>query len=193
MYSCDLCDYFLHKKCAELPQEINDPVHPQHLLTLYARSPYGPSRYECDACDENLDRFNYCCLSCKFNICMSCFLEERTITHTSHKHPLAVISRQALFRCNACHTESKDLSYMFYPCNFWIHKTCALSPTTITRSDHPHPLFLDKQHYKLTNFLHSCELCNEAMPEGLFWAYYCGPCRYFYHLKCATSYSEPVR
>ncbi|CAK9157205.1 unnamed protein product [Ilex paraguariensis] len=183
MYSCGLCDYFLHKRCAELPQEINDPLHYQHLLTLYAYSPYPSSVCACNACRKVLNRFNYSCISCQFNLCMSCFLEERTITHTSHEHPLAVISRQALFWCNACGTESKDLSYMCHPCGFWIHKTCALSPSTITCSDHPHPLLLVKQHFKLTNFDQDCDLCGVYIDDD-FWAYYCGPCRYFVHLKC---------
>ncbi|CAK9156927.1 unnamed protein product [Ilex paraguariensis] len=195
MYSCSQCDYFLHKRCAELPQEINDPVHPQHLLTLYGCSPYpSSSSYICNACRQDLDLFNYFCSSCKFNLCISCFLEERTIMHTSHEHPMVAISRPASFFCNGCGSEDMDTSYACHTCHFWIHKTCASLPRTINLGDHKHPLVLVKEHLELTNFRHYCNLCRKLIVEDT-WAYYCGLCKYFVHLKCATSYldSESVR
>ncbi|GLT29146.1 hypothetical protein SLA2020_040310, partial [Shorea laevis] len=33
-YSCGECPFFLHKKCAELPGEINHPLHHKHPLVL---------------------------------------------------------------------------------------------------------------------------------------------------------------
>ncbi|KAM7500102.1 hypothetical protein LguiA_024516 [Lonicera macranthoides] len=38
-YSCvnNECDFFLHKLCAELPSEINHPLHPEHKLFLFGK------------------------------------------------------------------------------------------------------------------------------------------------------------
>lgn len=34
-YSCDSCVYFLHKSCAELPLQLEHPLHPPHPLVLF--------------------------------------------------------------------------------------------------------------------------------------------------------------
>lgn len=33
-YNCGECNYFLHKKCAELSEKIEHPMHRDHALTL---------------------------------------------------------------------------------------------------------------------------------------------------------------
>jgi hypothetical protein len=33
-YRCTSCNFFLHKKCAELPPEIKQHLHPEHPLRL---------------------------------------------------------------------------------------------------------------------------------------------------------------
>ncbi|CAK9171697.1 unnamed protein product, partial [Ilex paraguariensis] len=100
-YSCGKCDYFLHKRCAELPRQVKDPIH-SHQLALHEDSPYGLfTKYICNVCRKVGEySFNYFCSPCKFNICMSCFMGDRTITHKSHEHPLVLLSRPAFFYCN---------------------------------------------------------------------------------------------
>ncbi|XP_040994353.1 uncharacterized protein LOC121240897 [Juglans microcarpa x Juglans regia] len=69
-YKCSVCDFFLHKSCYELPQEIQHPVHPNHscspktirgtnkhmitpslalVLCIKLRSSY--TMYYCQECD----------------------------------------------------------------------------------------------------------------------------------------------
>lgn len=53
-YHCGECNYFLHKKCAELPMEINCPLHYQHPLTLLPHPLYAPSKScECKICGKD--------------------------------------------------------------------------------------------------------------------------------------------
>ncbi|CAK9143411.1 unnamed protein product [Ilex paraguariensis] len=181
-YCCKQCDYFLHKSCAKLNREIKDPIHLEHLLTLDAAK-----SSICDVCKQSWDRFTYRCYKCDFDICMPCFLEERVIKLAIHQHPLGVLLRPSLFTCDICCMEDKDSSYLCHSCQFWIHKSCASLPYTIKVNDHHHPLSLTKQYlYNITNFKQYCNKCDEFLWVASS-VYCCGPCRYFVHVKCATS------
>ncbi|CAK9156766.1 unnamed protein product [Ilex paraguariensis] len=114
------------------------------------------------------------------------------ITHKSHEHPLAFLLRPTSFFCNLCRMEHKDSSYVCVTCQFWIHKRCALLPTTISRTDHHHPLILEKLD-KFTQFDTDCYICDERI-NRFYWAYYCFRCRCSIHVKCSsTSSSTPLR
>ncbi|CAK9179588.1 unnamed protein product [Ilex paraguariensis] len=119
------CDYFLHKSCAELKREIEDPIHPEHRLTLEA----GSSSNICDACKQNWDRFIYYCNKCDFVICMPCFLEDRMVKLAIHQHPLAVLLRPSLFTCDICSMEV----YCCGPCRYFVHVKCATSEAGSSR------------------------------------------------------------
>ncbi|KAM7530117.1 hypothetical protein LguiB_033527 [Lonicera macranthoides] len=187
-YGCNHCNYFLHKKCAELPKEITHDKHPQHPLTLLSHPPDLSSRYDCDVCGiEDWKWFIYHCSKCEFDVHISCVLEDRVVEHEGHPHPLTVVHKKALFNCDACFTEDKDLSYFCNTCEFWIHKSCALSPSTIQHNSHIHPLVLNYSlPYIHRSFPFNCDICKERVHPN-FWVYDCDPCRYFVHVKCATS------
>ncbi|KAK9196520.1 hypothetical protein WN943_004649 [Citrus x changshan-huyou] len=68
-YGCVECKYFLHKTCAELPNEINHFLHPQHPLTLIAE--FNSYNY-CNACTDLSDGFFYDFFKCNFCIHSTC-------------------------------------------------------------------------------------------------------------------------
>ncbi|CAK9184003.1 unnamed protein product [Ilex paraguariensis] len=196
-FSCAQCkNYFLHKRCAELPLENKDTRHPLHSLMLYERSTSKyRSTYMCSVCRKRSTQFTYYCSLCHFNICMLCFFGENVITHECHEHPLTFLSRSILFNCNACEQTDKDSSYLCYTCKFWIHKNCALSPSTVKLSGHDHSLnLMNHEPWKFRKYEDSCNTCREYIRDGS-WVYRCCDqcCKYIVHLKCATSELKPSR
>ncbi|KAK3023707.1 hypothetical protein RJ639_042717 [Escallonia herrerae] len=188
-YGCSQCKLFLHKLCAELPQVIEHPVHPEHPLILNVHW-----YCLCNVCDSDWENFAYSCSKCEFDmdiICASAM--ERKIDHPSHEHPLTPVRRTALLRCDACGQKHEGTWYQCTTCvHFWIHRDCASLPTTIERSDHKHPLTLGytlpSQH---TMFDLLCDICRERL-RRFYWVYYCGECQYFTHVMCAPSKIEPL-
>ncbi|KAA8518242.1 hypothetical protein F0562_015875 [Nyssa sinensis] len=196
-YKCkeQQCSFSLHKKCAELPEDFKHPLHPQHPLFLFMNQPYPSGMHcICNVCREIRNKFIYHCAYCHFDCCASCASEEeRKIEHKSHKHPLDLMQRPALFHCDGCGTEGKDSSYLCTDCSFWIHRNCASLPSTIKRVDHNHPLTLS---YSLSHEYSKSEVkCNicAGKVRSPYWVYRCAKCKYFAHVKCATSETEPAR
>ena len=180
----DCQSFYLHKSCAELPTIIDHHKHNQHPLTLLAR----PDEYICDVC-SCLVKFAYACEECTVDVCVFCGLEQRVLCHEGHQqHKLTLMNREALFKCDACGEEDKDSSYVCTTCEFWIHKTCALSPYIIpTQAYHHHPLFLIYSIPQMhRQFERECNICHEVV-YNINWMYYCHKCTYFVHMRCAMS------
>lgn len=187
-YKCSECNIFLHKTCAELPREMmNHPLHPDHPLKLLPNSPYPKDRScLCDACRQPWNSFVYHCYRCNFDLDILCAFPQGKVEHPSHEHPLTLVQRRASFACDACGTKEEQQSYICTTCTYWIHRSCALLPTINHRKPHEHPLSLaysfpiEYRRYEIP-----CDICFEKIPFQNF-VYYCGPCRYFVHLKCMT-------
>ncbi|XP_027083425.1 uncharacterized protein [Coffea arabica] len=183
-YCCFFCDFFLHKRSAELPPQITHPMHSRHPLALVL---HKNRSCICDACGQDWKFFTYYCFSCDFDLDVSCaILDQREIKLDCNDHPLIQLKRPAAFLCNACYKVDEDSSYLCNICPFWIHKKCALRPTTVKHKDHNHPLLLA---YSLPSdyrsFEQSCPVCwKKVHPSD--WVYYCGPCRYFVHVTCVV-------
>ncbi|XP_017240641.1 uncharacterized protein LOC108213365 [Daucus carota subsp. sativus] len=177
-------NFYLHKTCAEIPQQINHHKHTIHPLSLLPR----PDRLTCDICRRHI-KVSYGCVECNFNVCVFCGLEQRVLHHQGHKeHALTLMKKVSSFQCDACHVKAKDSSYVCTTCEFWIHKTCAFFPYTIpSPTFHPHPLTLV---YSVPNihifFKQFCGICNRFVYRNC-WVYYCRKCTYFVHMKCSTS------
>nr|XP_027067417.1 uncharacterized protein LOC113693027 [Coffea arabica] len=187
-YKCSECNIFLHKTCAELPREmLHHPLHPNHPLKLLPNSPYPKDRRcLCDACRQPWNSFVYHCYRCNFDLDILCAFPQGKLEHPSHEHPLTLVQRIASFACDACGTKEEQQSYICTACTFWIHRSCALLPTINHRKPHQHPLSLA--------YCFPIEYCRYEIPCDISfkkipfqnWVYYCGPCRYFVHLKCMT-------
>ncbi|GMP40929.1 hypothetical protein CsSME_00011203 [Camellia sinensis var. sinensis] len=188
-FSCKNCSYFLHKFCAEFPEEMNHPMHPEHPLTLRHAV---PGIFRCDGCYTWLPEFIYRCSICNFNLDTCCALRAPKLKHESHEHPLSLMSSLASFQCHACGTKREGMSYMCDTCSFWIHKDCASLTPTFKHHTHIHPLTLiyptHEDHYFFTQ--HTCRICEDSKEEGRFWLYVCIGCMYCIHVKCSTKTKE---
>ncbi|XP_027094031.1 uncharacterized protein [Coffea arabica] len=191
-YCCFRCDFFLHKRCAELPRQIRHPMHSQHDLVLHGKSPYSWGGCICSACGQyDWKVFTYHCSLCEFDLDVSCaILDQREIKLNCHDHPLRQLKKPATFLCNACDKVEEDSSYLCTICPFWIHRKCALLPRTVKHKDHNHSLLLA---YSLPSehcsFRQQCSVCWKKVHLSR-WVYYCGPCRYFVHITCVVISQE---
>ncbi|KAL1825805.1 uncharacterized protein LOC108213565 [Daucus carota subsp. sativus] len=185
-YTCVDCqNFYLHKSCAEFPQQINHHKHTSHPLSLFPRSADGCT---CDICGRDI-KVSYACVDCDFDVCVFCALEPRVLHHQGHKeHALTLMNKESLFECDACQEEAKDSSYVCTTCEFWIHKSCAYSPLIIpSPTYHNHPLALVYSVPDIHLFFSQyCGICRRYVCPS-YWVYYCHKCTYFVHMKCSTS------
>ncbi|TYH24004.1 hypothetical protein ES288_A03G057100v1 [Gossypium darwinii] len=189
-YGCNDCKYYLHKRCAELEltPHLNHPFHPQHLLTLFPKSPYE-GRWRCDFCRRlPSSGFVYHCDPCKFDLHINCALLQSSIAPnfptSLHQHPLFFIqdhNDEVNRDCSGCMKPVSGPIYYCLDCYlsdkrcFILHKQCAELPLEI---NHPydrrkHPLtLLPKPPTHLHNC--SCYLC-KIQWEGF--VYSCSFCK----------------
>ncbi|XP_039020157.1 uncharacterized protein LOC120151917 [Hibiscus syriacus] len=97
------CGFNLHKKCAQLPHEINHPFHKQHHLVLQ----FNGERSSCNICQQTRDRrFLYCCSPCKFALHIKCAELPSKISSPSHRrHPLVLQSNHENIPCKCAMRE----------------------------------------------------------------------------------------
>ena len=178
-------NFYLHKTCAELPQQINHHKHTTHPLSLLPRS---ADDCTCANCRRDI-KLSYACVDCDFDVCVFCALEQRVLHHHGHKeHSLTLMNKESLFKCDACDEEAKDSSYVCTTCEFCIHKSCAFSPLIISSPTyHHHPLTLIYSVPEIhLCFKQYCGICRRSVYRTC-WVYYCHKCTYFVHMKCSTS------
>ncbi|KAK2996735.1 hypothetical protein RJ639_025474 [Escallonia herrerae] len=195
-FSCDECrDFFLHKTCAELPQDIKHAAHPTHLLELLTRQPFGNLTYPCDCCCESRDGFIYYCLLCYFCICVPCSLARKIsalgkIKHFAHHHPL-IFNEEKDFGgkeaiCYWCRNRIIDDAYSCTDCNFFLYKTCLDLPYQIEHFSHPkHRLTLlrDEDFTAPRSVVHTVEKAASGSHITASAARSCYVCNVFcYHL-----------
>ncbi|GKU97514.1 hypothetical protein SLEP1_g10657 [Rubroshorea leprosula] len=189
-YSCRQCGFFLHKKCAELPGEINHPLHHQHPLVLSV-TPYRHSiGFLCNLCYGEREGFAYHCSSCKFDLDIRCATHPKLVAgdfqklqHFSHDHPLIF---KSIFFPSPPLTIAHN---SFHPTIFSFHlrpletRSVRDKHMEINHFSHHHRLvLLDPETGTDQSPKHYCSGCEEAA-EGS--TYSCRQCRFFLHKKCA--------
>ncbi|PIN07843.1 hypothetical protein CDL12_19576 [Handroanthus impetiginosus] len=200
-YICCMSDYecsskiILHKRCAEMPRQIQHPSHPQHILYLCTNQYESYSSVCCDLCQRLISIFWYHCRQCGFDIDISCehlndlLQEQRLLRHSCHEHPLMLQRKPASnFFCDGCGTnEGGEMAYICSACEFWVHRSCASLPME-KRIYHHHPLSLafsfPFKHRKYL-FEYKCDICHKSFYPA-YWVYHCDLCRFFVHVKCAA-------
>ncbi|KAI7731241.1 hypothetical protein M8C21_016704, partial [Ambrosia artemisiifolia] len=158
------CDFDLHEECANAPSSNFSHHHPQHRLTLTNRS---GKAIVCYVCGEKVNGFSYTCPPCDFDVHPLCIKspmvssspnpyhnhhhqphhESAKIQHFTHPHLLYELSVPFRFNCNGCNTPGSGISYRCSACDFDLHDTCAIAPSTILSPHHP------QHHLTLVNRL----------------------------------------
>ncbi|XP_021887696.1 uncharacterized protein LOC110806988 [Carica papaya] len=131
MYSCKICNYFLHISCSKLPQQIKHPFDPHdHVLSLLPNPIYEQGLFKCDACGKQGNGFSYHCGTCGIDLHTICATMPLIVIHHSHHHHLQLTFsppyQNKCFCCDVC----KDLGkqhwlYRCSPCGFDAHLSCA--------------------------------------------------------------------
>ncbi|XP_057771174.1 uncharacterized protein LOC130990981 [Salvia miltiorrhiza] len=193
----------LHTKCGELPNQISHHKHPHHSLDLFDYHNFGKGYYNCDICRRDFGMvLGYHCSICGFDIDLMCeklgidalIEEKKELKHPSHPHhPLTLMRKPAFtFYCDGCGAQDVDMAYICSTCEFWVHKSCASLPLTLPvdrHHRHHHQLalaFSFPAEHRYNEFRYKCDVCDKDF-DMTCWLYFCGDCRFFAHLKCATT------
>ncbi|PIN25182.1 hypothetical protein CDL12_02080 [Handroanthus impetiginosus] len=130
IYSCTVCDYFLHKKCFEMPKKISHPFLKDHSFTLLPEPAYNEGLFNCDACGETGTGFSYHCKPCSIDLHILCAAMPLSVTHGGHVHKLELTFESPYdtkdFCCDIC--KSLGSNHWLYRCNlcgFDAHLNCA--------------------------------------------------------------------
>ena len=184
-YSCRKCDFDLHPSCAELPRELQHPIHSKHPLILHKTPPYDGKTCTCSVCNLPCKWFVYNCTHCKFNLDIKCASLRFIPGAETHDHQLTHFREFISFTCDFCGKEGMGMPYLCGICGFWVHRTCASLPRMLKHIRHKHPLNLTyslKDNYSKHRL---CQFCVKKVDTN-YGVYYCSSCDYVAHLDCAT-------
>ncbi|CAL5430895.1 unnamed protein product [Camellia sinensis] len=182
-YGCSLCDFLLHKLCAELPTVLKHPCH-SHQLILFKKNLEGFDIFKCIGCRNICNGYTFTCVECKdYYLDIKCAALPKFIMHEVHEHPLKLRKDCQIEGCVACDRSVELFSFGCSTCNFNLHYTCALLPRTITHRYDEHPFILTYNTIVIEDDPdeYICEFCEEDINPN-FWFYHCVKCD---HSACA--------
>ncbi|XP_059436029.1 uncharacterized protein LOC132168948 [Corylus avellana] len=219
-YSCQMCDFFLHKSCGEQPRKLKHPLHPKHPLILREspddenpddESPCDESPDDenpddespddeslddelCYFCNKYMDRFSgfaYKCSHCNVSLHLKCASIPFTLKPEFHDHPLKLLRKSHSFTCDACGKQDEDM--YSYVCT---SLTCSFmvhqkcAALPLTLKHTSHHHTLDLTHSSQLNQSHR-QICRLCVKKvDTDRAYYCSKCNFVAHLVCATREGE---
>ena len=187
-YSCIKCNKFHHhKSCAELPHELQHPLHPKHSLILFAewKRVCDKEYSKCEVCKEFLEEYTYGCSHCNFNLHSKCASLPLTIETEVHDHPLTRMWKSIKFTCDLCGKEG-NVPFLCASCNFCIHPSCASYVRNVKVIRHDHILHLTISSLEVSQSVSQfCRLCVQKVDTD-YGFYYCSSCDFVAHLDCAT-------
>ncbi|XP_034225570.1 uncharacterized protein LOC117635348 [Prunus dulcis] len=178
-------NFTLHKSCAELPNEMQHPLHPMYPLGLLTIGDYT-----CVVCDQHYkDRLAYNCSQCDFNLDLKCASNWHNIgNYDCHKHKFTVLLKWRMkFTCDVCGQDGHGIAYLCSNCQLLVHKRCTLLPCHIKITAHQHPLMLRwsfEASFQLDDQF--CKVCHKPFiqKKKICGVYYCENCNYFAHNTC---------
>ncbi|KAG4127569.1 hypothetical protein ERO13_D10G222900v2 [Gossypium hirsutum] len=169
--------FHLHKKCLDLPIEVNHLFHSQHPLVLQ----FNSQRLPCQICKTTQPRgLVYCCSPCEFTLHIACVERPTRINHPCHRHhPLILQLNLKSLLCQICR-ETQALSHAYYcsACKFGLHVKCVSPKPSIKCEIHEHPFTL---FWRQVPFL--CDACGTS---GDCISYICSPCGLIVHESCIS-------
>ncbi|PSR81708.1 Nucleoredoxin, partial [Actinidia chinensis var. chinensis] len=210
-YYCSECKFYMdvhcaalkptennkgYKLCADLPQQIDHLLHPQHFLLLRHSSGLTDldQTLPCGACLRYSRGIFFECQLCRWYIDVGCALAKYTPMRSKiHPHPLIFFDKaNNLFECNSCGRCCYTPFFRCFRCDFNLHVHCvSILPRTLKSNNHVHPLTLTDSPIKDhadedDNAEFYCGACEElrvlADPS-----YYCEECTYVAHPHCIVS------
>ncbi|KAF5725511.1 hypothetical protein HS088_TW23G00234 [Tripterygium wilfordii] len=189
-YSCSLCDFNLHKSCAELPNEIN-LLHFDANFVLVVKDfveVLNTGRPISNACKCDVDGFVYFRESTGTMVGVDCaFLKPSLkLDDQLHKHPLTFFEKKIDgLKCNACGDRCLEQIFRCVKCDFNLHFTCAPVLHTIKHECHMDPLTLKKMDNDDETEENYCDACETTrIPKRL--VYYCEQCDFAAHIDCVV-------
>ncbi|KAI4320891.1 hypothetical protein MLD38_034327 [Melastoma candidum] len=149
--------------------------------------------FTCSGCCENGVGKRYACRICNHQLHDFCALAPKALAaHPLHcQHRLLFYSKPATkgamvkSKCDACGKSIKGYNFRCNACNFQIHPCCAMLPTELNFSSHPHALKLLPANAMLSGDAgFACGECKKKKPGRV---YRCTACKYHLHAVCAKS------
>ncbi|KAF5933738.1 hypothetical protein HYC85_029909 [Camellia sinensis] len=191
-YSCGQCDFFLHKWCAELPNELEHPCHP-HQLILLKEPPEYRGLFRCRGCRYYCNGFRFQTFQCSdYYLDVKCAFLPKAIIHKVHEHPLFLKKDCMTAGCAACPRRVRMFAFGCDNCNFNLHYTCAVLPNTIKHKyDEYHPFTLIYAPIKDGPDEYICEFCEEEI-DPKWWFYHCIHCDQSACAKCISTERKEV-
>ncbi|KAL3622423.1 hypothetical protein CASFOL_033834 [Castilleja foliolosa] len=160
IYTCNPCNFTLHLKCYQLPQQLQHPFDQSHPLTLLPRPVYPEGLFRCDACGNQGGGFSYHCGPCGIDLHTTCATLPTQFAHKCHRHHLrlhyAAPYPGNAFSCDVCNRAgSRTWIYSCCEgCEFDAHLTCVAKlvpgPAHIQQPQQVRPVNYQPQH---TNFM----------------------------------------
>ncbi|KAL9373693.1 hypothetical protein Peur_033313 [Populus x canadensis] len=192
-YSCTSCNFFLHKKCAELPPEIKRHIHPEHPLRLLPNHDTM-----CDFCNETCyESFVYCCFVCEFNLHIKCafppcvYAADQDQGHQFRRLLNSPSLKSISFTCNACGTDGDDSPLVCTMCQLLVHEECISLPGTLKTALHHHPRIIHTYHPQqcIKSINKYCGICCREV-DTEYGVYYCPDCDFVAHVNCSREYGD---
>ncbi|CAH2051216.1 unnamed protein product [Thlaspi arvense] len=186
-YSCEQCDFFLHRKCANLPRKTRHVCHNQPF-TLRIDSHRKVSR--CILCRQDFTGFRYETSSHRI-LDVRCGSISEPYVHKSHQHPLYYSS----YGFSAYYVLYEDIGkFCCDECDFTVYYDYAALPEKVMRHRYDdHPLCLCYGESSVDGE-YWCEAC-ETKVNPKKWFYTCNDCGVVLHISCVVgdlSYCMPV-
>ncbi|CAH2069300.1 unnamed protein product [Thlaspi arvense] len=177
-YGCTVCDFSLHKKCAEHPKKKWHVLHNERLALVTSKG----DMFRCNACTRVSNGFRYQNGDKKLDVRCSAISEP--FFHPSHPHhPLYYIPTEKDDNiCSGCNLEeSYVLRCIVYGCGFVLGFACATLPQVVKHRVDDHPLSLC--YGEKASGKYWCDICEkETNPE--IWFYTCKDHRDSLHTMC---------
>ncbi|GKD33185.1 zinc finger, PHD-type containing protein [Tanacetum coccineum] len=199
-YTCEQCDYSLHKLCAELPTTLKHESHRDHTLILYQVSE--------DKLYDDIPDLVHLPFPDETHMLKHFYGEsgsrpfETNLTHPFHEHPLILVDTpccnnditttltSSRITTSSSHDSMKMVEVL---CNACIRRITNMPFYKCTVEYDKHPMTL--RYFPVENYNgdYFCEVCEEEFnPNGAF--YHCDQCVQSMHPACCVSIlqKEPI-
>ncbi|OMO55183.1 C1-like protein [Corchorus olitorius] len=190
IYKClDCYMFFFHKKCSELPLQINNPYDRAHPLSLILRNPTAHQQNcSCSLCKIKWNGIVYCCLFCNIELTPEDVSAPSTIIAAGDETPWTLVSCRISFICDFCGDDGDRTPYISAAGDLILHKDCISMPKAIRIARYPHPIchVYSVQQNQVEDQL-DCRICHENV--NVRYGCYCccaSDCNYIAHVNCAT-------